>query len=547
MTRFTNLQDATWINWTTTPSTNPEEIWVDIAFPRGLYKQEAGDPKTNHLVAYEVEIQALLDSDNSQTYGEVYARSFTRNMNSVDRSQYTEIFNIDSMALETLGPSPAFQFNRQNKYRVRVRRAVEPAREFSDENTLIQDDMIWASLRASKEITAPDFGDVTLVELKLTGSAQIADLEDRTFNVVAQRWLPDYRTTETADSITTRQWAAGFIYRALATDGGNFAYADIDVTGLYALNDNILTAIDSGDGSHLDLTLDRFEDTNKELTMLAAVVRAVAYRVGEKLFVVRDQKQITEAVSLYNRRNKAPKAELLDMEFTGKDAYDGIEFEFQDEAHDWKTLTFVYPDDSPETNLKRMKLIGITSWATAWRRAAYEWNLYLRRKDSLSLEVLEDPRVLSPLDKIKNVDNLDVRGLTDGEVSQYNAASLEVTLDKDVTFESGETYTVWIRGDKIDGEEAVESFVATIGGAANVITLGAAPTLITLVGRDSTTEGMGSLYSFAADSSDRAQDYLVMGYELTEDGFTSLSCVKYDDVIYDGDTATLPSPPDPPE
>jgi len=548
MTRFTSAQDQGWSTWTVTPSEDPDELWIDIALPRGLYQQNAGEPKASHSVEATVEIQGLSDSDTFTPVGTVYSEVFPYNMNSVNKVRFTNKFKLQEIIDGNSERGDNFSGGSKKKnYQVRVQRS--DVRDFSDANRLIVDDMEWASLRSVKEILAPNFGDVTLIELRINGSAQVAELEDRTFNVIAKRKLPALYRSGIPDGppwIATQQWVEGFIYRALAADGGNFAIEDIDVEGIYQTA-AVVSGSDGFEGGHMSLTLDRFEDVNKELARLASVLRCTAYRVGEKLHVVRDHESIGEAVALYNRRNKAPKAERLELEFSGKESYDGIEMEFQDSANDWKTITFVYPDDSLRTNLKRIKGTGLTHWSQAWRRAYYEWQLYLRRKDTLTLEVLEDPRVLSPLDRIKNVDNLDVRGLTDGEVLNFDLINLEVELDKDVVFESGETYTIWLRGDRVDGFQAIESFTATTGGVSNVVIISSTPSAITVVGRDNLSEGMGSLYSFAADSSDRAQDYLIMGYELTDEGFTNLTCTKYDPVVYDGDLATLPSPPDPPE
>lgn len=543
-----------WSELYASPGKDPDELWVDIDCPQGLYTQNLGATSTGEnqkkVYTFEVEIEIFASGDgiNPRTDVPSILKSVSFMEKSVSSLRWTNKFSTEALALDVPGFRSPF-------YLVRVRRAG--IRTFSTTTNITNDEVRLSTFRSAFYVLGNSYEGVTTAILVLQSSSRLASIEDRTLNMVVTRNLPTQNTlapqTMTSSLVATQRWADAFIYRATSLDGGRLSINNVDILGIYDIQKR-LDALELGEAGQLNGTLDTFNDVNKELIVLADAVRCVPYRIGSKLYVARDDDYQKTATTLYNRRNKAPNSETLRMEFQEPDSFDAIEFDYLDSALRHRSLSFFYNSSgvNPPTlpvNPKRVSGFGITNWSQAYRRAAFEWEKIRRRKDYLTLEVMEDPRLMAPLDVVKNVDNADLRNQYDGEVVRVSpvaglAGYYDVVLDQPMVFSTtGEAHYILIRDQLL---EKILTFVALPTADSRTVQVYApvAEDAANLIGLEARDGGLGALYSFAAASSEAARDYLLMSADVSSNGMMQLSLVRYDPAVYTHDRDGLPARPD---
>ena len=114
---------------------------------------------------------------------------------------------------------------------------------------------------------------------------------------------------------------------------------------------------------------------------------------------------------------------------------------------------------------------------------------------------------------------------------------LELTLDRDVAFTVGHTYSILVRD--VLGQ-ATDIIPVTSGASANKVTLARAPVEgVTIKPRDT---AMGTLYAFYDDSTAIVRPWLLTGVSLSGP-YVQLQGVNYTELVFAGDSGTLPEKP----
>jgi hypothetical protein len=506
-------------DWMVAPLADPDELWIDVAFPRGLIMYGGGFPGTR-TITVQAEFKRVGDTDAQQVR--------TLPLFTAMRTNYlrrTDRFNVADLGLTGTG-----------SIEVRLKRldAITP----DTSTTQYIDETRWASFRAMKLLPAQEYPDVTIVQLGLQNTRSASAIGENAFNVIATRRLPSWDGTAFTPQAATTRWADNFVARCMAIDGAHRAASQLDFAGIYALQD-VLDHLDesapgAGDGAQgqISMTLDTMQDIDSELAMVADVVRAQVYRVGLKLFTVRDQASATR-IALFNSRTKGPEAERVAVRMTGDADNDCVIVTWTDAANGYKRREYTYPPGSVGANPARVGAL-CANWAQAYRRALYDWNRLKYRRKILSVPVTEDGRICRPGDIINVTDDTGNLAQAAGEV--IAVAGLDLILDRDVTFEAG-TYSIMVRD--LQGV-ALDVIPVTPSSAPNRVTLARAPvTGVTVKGRSTT---LGTLYAFFKDDAANVEPWLVTGVE-ANGPYVNLTGANYTPKVYDGDAATLIAPP----
>lgn len=501
-------------NWYAAPFADPEEIWIDIAFPQGMAFYDHGSRRVLTIVV-RADFRRLgaTDPQASVTFNFTYATAAPM--------RFTK--RVPVAGLAGLG-LPAGS----STIEVRLVRLTEYYAD-SANNNYVQETR-WARLAAVRRLVGQTYPTATVLAFSMSNTRSATAVGDMQLNVIATRILPTWTGAAWSAPAPTRKWADNFVERCKATDGANRSDAQLDLAGIYALQTQ-LDSLDEGKQGEISLTLDQMQDIDSELAQIADVVRAVVYRVGRRLFVTRDQANLT-TIALFNARTKSPEGETNSIRMTGDADNDCVIVTWMDENLAWKQRDYQYPEDALAFNPLRVPAV-LANWSQGYRRALFEWNRLKYRREQVSCNVTEDGRICRPGDVVNMTDDAANLAETAGEV--VDVAGAELTLDRDVTFGAG-SYSIMLRDAR--GRTVDRIPCTAVGGVANKVTLARAPS-VEIQGRDT---ARGTLFAFFPDSAATVRPWLLTSVQLNGP-YVQLTGVNYSPKVYAGDSAPLPTPP----
>ena len=498
-------------NWYAAPFADPEEIWVDIAFPQGMAFYDHGARKVLTIVV-RVDFRRLgaTDPQASATFNFTYATAAPM--------RFTKRVPVAGLGL------PAGS----STIEVRLVRLTEYYAD-SANNNYVQETR-WARLGAVRRLFGQVYPFATVLALSMSNTRSAGAIGDMQLNVVATRILPTWTGSAWSDPAPTAKWADNFVARCKATDGANRTDAQLDLAGLYALQAQ-LDSLDTGQQGEISLTLDQMQDIDTELAQIADVVRAVVYRVGRRIHATRDQANLT-TIALFNARTKAPAGETVAVRMTGDADNDCVVVQWVDANTGWKHRDYQYPEDALAFNPLRVPVL-CANWAQGYRRAVFEWNRLKYRREQLSCAVTEDGRICRPGDVVNVTDDTANLAETAGEVVEVAGDTL--TLDRDVSLTAG-AYSIMLRDS--EGKDVDIVPVSAVAGAPNKVTLARAPA-VQMQGRDT---ARGTLFALYPDAGASVRPWLLTSVQ-ANGPYVQLAGVNYSPKVYAGDSAPLPAPP----
>jgi hypothetical protein len=496
------------------PGDQVDEIIINIEAPQGLRFGTNG----TMVVNFDVTIQEVDSSGTPIGAAVINSRSVSNLTQS--SSGYTFVFPV------TLG-----------YYDVSVGRT-------SAKNTGNGDiDLIkWTALYGTSPIGVSDFGDVTTVLVETTAGPDVPTGSQRVYNAVVTRKLRSYDTgTQSFTAVAATAKMADAMVEILTDElMGDRPDTVIDLDQLYAIQD----ALDA-DATYGD-KLGRFCYTfssdrtpvNSELATCGNAARVFVYREGNVFRFARDEAQLVRA-GLFNGRNKAPDSEVKTVLFQRPEAPDGVRLEWQDETTNQASVVIFPESPSPAPiNPKKIDAAGIKNYEQAWNRAAIEWEKIRRERITVQTEVTKDGLMISPGQRVANVDLTDVTQFH-GEVVDWNQdAPIGGGQKRIITSESvgvdAFTGSAILRDDEGNPVSYASASNDTLNENAFFIQ-GPLPTGIHARG-DSTYQ-VGTTYALFKDGNDEASDYIAQRIEPTDDpGYVKLSLTNYDPDVYTPDT-----------
>ena len=504
-------------NWYAAPMDDPEEIWIDIAFPQGLAFYDRGARRPLYVQVLAEFRRAGAPDDPPQA-----SVMFEFSYGTAAPLRFTKPVPVSSLTTLPTG-APTIE--------VRLTR-ITPYYADSTNNQYIQETR-WVRLGAVRRMTGQVYKTATILAFSMSNTNSAGAVGDMALNVVATRILPSWTPGGGwSTPAPSRRWADNFVARAKAHDGAFRTDEQLDLEGIYQLQEH-LEEMDAGKVGEISMTLDAMQDIDAELASIADVVRAVLYRVGRKLFVTRDQESATR-IALFNARAKSPDGETVTVRMTGDADNDCVVVKWVDEFSAWKQREYQYPPDVVPQNPLRIAA-RLANWPQAYRRAVYEWNRIQYRREGLTCDVSEDGRIVRVGDVVNVSDDVANLATCAGELVRVEGGVL--TLDRDVTpIESGDTFSILLRD--LDGVRVDTVPCTPVPGTADRVQL-TRTTTVELKGRDA---ARGNLYALYRNGAATVRPWLVIS---TAAGgpYVKLATVNYTNKVYTGDTAPLPLRP----
>lgn len=333
--------------------TSASQIQIDLVYPKGLYSM---DKKGNiGSVSIRVEAQRRLIDDVGAPLGV---------WESLDGSPYFEVSGATTTPQRRTFSADVDP----GRYEVRVRRITA-----FDDSSRAGNEVRWEGMRSSIDIVH-DYGEVTLLAVKIRASNNLNDRTAQRFNVIATRKLP-MKTFEDSDAnsdgwtepIPTRSivWAFVDVFRGLY--GGRIVedtFFDWDT--LIALD-----ALYESRDEHFDWSFRDPITVWDAARTIARTGRAIPLLAGSLITMKRDGP--TEIpVTLFNHENIVEGSFEWAVKLWDLDEFDSARIEYTDPSTGYKqeTVMAILPGDTSD-HPEDIRLMGIQDRTHAYREGLY--------------------------------------------------------------------------------------------------------------------------------------------------------------------------------
>lgn len=334
-------------DWVGPFTANPAEtraghIGIDVVFARGLYY--ANDSGGLDTRSAQWEVQARTIDDEGLPIGDwasLGTESYTASTNSALRLSYK--YAVPS-----------------GRYEVRMIRL-----DTIDTSSRAGHELRWGAVRSYLEGT-PEFGNVTLLAVKMRATDNLSQRSSRMINCVVTRklsiWTPE---TGWSSPEPTRSIAWAFADACRASYGAGLAEPRMDLQALTALDQ-----IWSARGDTFDGVFDSTMTVWEALIRIARCGRAVPVLQGGVVRLFRDAQQ-NLPVAMFSPRNIVKGSFKIQYIMPGDDTADAVTVEFFN-SRTWNPdeVTSSLPDSAAEKPAKVM-LFGCTNEPQAKREGLY--------------------------------------------------------------------------------------------------------------------------------------------------------------------------------
>lgn len=227
-------------------------------------------------------------------------------------------------------------------------------------------EVVWEALRSYIDDTQ-DFGDVTLLAVKIRATNNLNERTQKQFNIIATRKIPIWESGGFTAPQTSRSivWAMVDIFRGLY--GGRIddeIYYDIDA--LVALDTLYTSRSEYFDWNFRDATT-----VWEAAKIVAQVGRALPLLAGSLVTMKRDG-PLTVPVAMFNQDNILQNSFQWDIKLWDLDEFDSLRLEYTDPDTGYKQeqVIAVLPGDTTD-HPKDIRLMGIQSRTHAYRTGMY--------------------------------------------------------------------------------------------------------------------------------------------------------------------------------
>ncbi|WP_412057339.1 host specificity factor TipJ family phage tail protein [Bartonella sp. DGB2] len=340
--------------------TKCHQLSIDIILPRGLYYANDNGDLSNYTIKWQIEARKI--DDQGVALGErqrLGSESFTKATTTPQRLTYD--YKVEP-----------------GRYEVRAIRT-----DSKDTSTRAGHELRWAGLKAVLD-EKPDFGDITLLAMKMRATDNLSQRASRMINCIVTRKLPiwDEATGWSAPQKTRSiAWALADIARS--SYGGKLDDSRIDLAQLKILDD-----IWHARGDHFDAVFDQTVTVWEALSRTARCGRAVSFMQGGCVRFVRDEKRVLP-VALFSPRNIVKNSLKIQYLLASDDTADSVTVEYFSNQT-WKVAEeTVSLSDHPDEQPARVRLFGCTEKQQAIREGKYmaAANRYRRRLVSFQTEL----------------------------------------------------------------------------------------------------------------------------------------------------------------
>ena len=211
-----------------------------------------------------------------------------------------------------------------------------------------------------------EYGDLTLLAMRVRATANISDAASRLVNVLNERLIPvwDPDNGWTVEPVITRNPSWAFADAVRARYGGDFSDAEIDLHGLH-----YLAGLFDERGDCFDGRFDTEQSLWDGLGKIGQVCRSGPVRQGNLIRLIRDQ-LIETPTQLFGMANMSE----LSIDYVMHDdrTADSVKVTYWDETRDYTETTVLaqLPDDTAD-NPQEITLFGCCQYEQAWREGMY--------------------------------------------------------------------------------------------------------------------------------------------------------------------------------
>jgi hypothetical protein len=401
------------------PETTTSNLSIDVVLPKGLYYANDSGGLSNRGASWEFEARAIDDE------GEALGQWFVLGSESLVDNTNTAIRNTYHYAV----PS--------GRYEVRGKRL-----EVKSMSARVGNDVTWQGLKAHLE-TAPDYGDVTLLALRMKATDNLSQTSSRMVNAIVTRklkiWDEVNGWSNDPQPTSSIAWVCVDILKSAY--GAELSDDRIDLKAFHAL-DQIWQAR----GDTFAGVFDTKTTVWDAITQVARCGRAVPFLQGGIVRIIRDEHK-TLPVGMFTPRNIIKDSLSIDYVMPGEDTADSITVEYFNHKT-WMNdeVTVALPGsatDKPAT----VTLFGCTNQAQAEREGLYmaAANFYRRRLVNFKTEL--EGLIPTYGDMIALNHDMPQWGQA-GDITSYDHPILH--LSEPVTFDENKTHYIGLR--RNDGE-----------------------------------------------------------------------------------------------
>ncbi|MDN5511173.1 host specificity factor TipJ family phage tail protein [Acinetobacter sp.] len=416
---------------------------------------------------------------------------------------------------EPIGISMKHEFPFTGNVRYRVRKVTVI---LNNGNTNVHN-VTCRSVFLCSKLNKLSYEDVTIIRAKTVNNDVASGVRERMLNCMASRKLP---LNGTGALTTTRSAAQALIYLALDKRNGRRNLSEVDVAQILAEEQKLVSYFNNPKAAEFSYT---FDDSNLSFEEIAGMVTSSCFceptRFGSKLRMKFEKPQ-SNAVLLFNHRNKVPKSEKRTYSFGVSKDYDGVEIEYTSPVDDARE-TYSIPEDGSARNPLSIKTTGIRTIEQAKTRAWREWNKLIYQRVSCTFDGLDESSLLARNDAILVADNT-VMKTQDGEVESVDG--LILTLSQAVDVASGSSIYLQL----YDG--SVDIIGCQAGEFPNHLILNRAPLLPLVVDHDRYAK---TTYQIVSTVNTRKDMFLLTEMTPQSKMTNSLTCVNYDSRYYEKD------------
>lgn len=384
-----------------------EQLWVNLAFPRGL--------KAN--VDIQIFVEELTAKGGTPT-GFTYTFAQTFNDNTLDEIYKTVKINGD--------------LNGLSWYRYTVARTNAEA-----DDTTTPDEVRVERVQGIRDYASVDFGDITLMEVKLASSGSVKTSGNTKINCDATAMMP---TLNDSTLRTSRKFADAVLH--LYTNYYKLDASQLNLVSLYAIQSKL--DAENQELGFFDFSFDDGDiNLQQRLETVCNAARVSTFLTNGQWQFVRDE--LREYPSgLISGRDIAKNGREYSITGGGSNPsdFDGVRLEYIDPSTNKKAYirkqivngAFV---DGESFNPKIVELAGCRNETQARNRAELEIRKLAYQVESLTETVLPSGSIFDKGDVILYSEQYESIAM-DGEVLSVSGNA--ITTSELLTFESGETY-----------------------------------------------------------------------------------------------------------
>lgn len=380
-------------------------------------------------------------------------------------------------------------------------------------------DIVWAGARAYLQ-QEQNFGDVTLLAMRMRATNNLSSSGSRKINLKATRKLPAWTGSDWSDPVANNSIALAYFYICRKLGLSN---KQIDINNAITLEQDWVA-----NGDEFNARFDGVISYEEALTQVLRAGRAKHFGQGGVRRIVRDQAQ-TLPVASYSERNIVQGSFSVEYLTPHSNIADAIDVYYFNADFQKEDVVRVALPSSSEQNVARLDIFGVTNRTQAYREGMYELMNTLYRRKLIRLSTEMEGFIPSPGDLCAIQHTMPGWG-QHGEAQAWDSQGLVLTLTEPLEWFASNNM-IALR--KRDGG-LVGPYVVNKGATDNEVVFGSAPAITPNVG-----DGERTLIQFGEGEAWRQPALLVSA--TPRDAHTvDLLFVNEDDRVHADDISNLP-------